>query len=181
METTKNNISPYAVYFFNHLSNYLDTKLYFFGSVQRADYFPNSSDIDVDIFSENVSSTLSKMQHFLHVRSYKFKKFVYKIHKTNKVIHGYKLQYKKPENGLYVEFSIYDEKNKEDILEEHKRKIVLPFYVSYFLILIKYFYYDLGILPKNVYIQMKKFLMNVCVDGKQAEFVVIDMSDDKDD
>ena len=76
METTKNNISPYAVYFFNHLSNYLDTKLYFFGSVQRADYFPNSSDIDVDIFSENVSSTLSKMQHFLHVRIYKFKKLI---------------------------------------------------------------------------------------------------------
>ena len=82
METTRNELPPYAKEFFYKLSNYLDTKIYFYGSVQRPDYFPASSDIDVDIFTDNESSTISKLQYFLGVEKFKFKKFLYKLHKT---------------------------------------------------------------------------------------------------
>jgi predicted nucleotidyltransferase len=61
METTKNNLPENVKNFFNDLRKYLDTKLLFYGSVQRSDYFPESSDIDVDIFTDNVGSTMSKM------------------------------------------------------------------------------------------------------------------------
>jgi predicted nucleotidyltransferase len=61
METTRNNLTPYSKHFFDSLSNYLDTKLYFFGSIQRRDYFPNSSDIDVDIFTDNEPGTILKI------------------------------------------------------------------------------------------------------------------------
>ena len=67
METTTNNLSPYESIFFNKLSNYLDTKLLFFGSIQRYDYFPGVSDIDVDIFTDNVSRTISQIQNYLHI------------------------------------------------------------------------------------------------------------------
>ena len=49
METTKHNLPDDVKQFFNGLSNYLNTQLLFYGSVQRSDYFPGKSDIDVDI------------------------------------------------------------------------------------------------------------------------------------
>ena len=52
METTKNKLSPETKQFFDKLSSYLDTKLYFYGSVQRDDYFDGKSDIDVDILED---------------------------------------------------------------------------------------------------------------------------------
>ena len=181
METTKNSLTPYANNFFMKLSNYLDTPMYYFGSIQRADYFPKSSDIDVDIFTYNENSTITKMQNFLGLERYKFKKFVYRLEKSNKMVHGYKVSYKEKHHSLFVEFSIYNERFKELILEEHRRKIVLPFYVSFFLVILKYLYYDFNILPKFIYFKIKKFLMNICIDGKQTEFVVIDLNDEEED
>lgn len=181
METTKNTLSPYASVFFTRLSNYLETPMYFFGSIQRNDYFPKSSDIDVDIFTDNENSTMIKMQHFLKIEKYKFKKFVYRLVKSNKMVHGYKVSYKEKEHSLFAEFSIYNEKVKDLILEEHRRKFVLPYYVSFFLVILKYFYYDLGIMPKFLYYKIKIFLMNFCIDGKNTEFVVIDLADEQEE
>ena len=79
METTKNKLSPYASMFYNRLKNYLETSLYFYGSIQRNDYVPDKSDIDVDLFTENINSTITKMQHFLDVDKSKFKKFIYNL------------------------------------------------------------------------------------------------------
>ena len=67
METTKNKMPEYNNIFFEKLKNYLDTKLYFFGSVQRPDYFQKGSDIDVAIFTDNIKSTVTKLQSFLNV------------------------------------------------------------------------------------------------------------------
>jgi predicted nucleotidyltransferase len=177
MENTKNKLSYYNSIFFTKLGNYLDTPMYYFGSIQRNDYFPKYSDIDVDIFTDNENSTISKMQHFLHKEKHQFKKFVYRLEKSKIMVHGYKISYKEKENNLNAEFSIYNEKYKDLILDEHRRKIDLPFYISFFLIILKYFYYDLAILPKYIYIKIKEFLMDTCIDGKKAEFVVIDLPD----
>ena len=49
METTKNQLTPYESNFFNKLKIYLDTPLYFYGSIQRDDYKSGYSDIDIDI------------------------------------------------------------------------------------------------------------------------------------
>jgi predicted nucleotidyltransferase len=187
METTKNELLPYTSDFFNKLKNYLNTKIYFFGSIQRYDYFPNKSDIDVDIFTDNESKTISQIQNFLNIEKKNIKKFVYKFNNdTNteyKLISGYKIKYSEPKNLLFVEFSIYNEKYKEFILNEHNRKQILPFYLSFFLTIIKYLYYEFCIIPKVIYKFFKNFLMNTCIDGKDAEFVVIDLKDDdeKDD
>ena len=43
--------------------------------------------------------------------------------------------------------------------------------------ILKYFYYELSILPKYIYKPIKQFFMNTCVDGSDAEFVVIDMKE----
>jgi len=72
METTKNKLPENYNIFFNNMSNYLDTKIYYYGSVQRQDYLYNSSDIDIDIFTENELSTIYKLIHFLDIKKNKF-------------------------------------------------------------------------------------------------------------
>ena len=173
METTKNKLSPYEKDFFNKLSNYIDTKLYFYGSIQRDDYKPGYSDIDVDIFTENVNSTISKMQNVLNVSKEDFKKFVSKPLKKQGIIHGYKLKYKEPENNFKTELSIYDTKYKDDILYEHGRKTNLPFIVSMLLIIIKFLYYNIEILPKKIYLIIKDYIVDL-VDDDYKGFVAFD-------
>jgi len=178
MENTRNKMPPYAENFFNKLTKYLNTKIYFFGSVQRYDYFPESSDIDADIFTDNEMTTISQLQNFLGVKKYDFKKFVYKLHKTKKLVQGYKIEYK-GENNFNTELSIYNEKFKDAVLEEHNSKKDLPFLVSIFLIIIKLLYYKLGILPDSIYRTFKRFLINYCVEGKEVEFVTTDLPKQK--
>jgi predicted nucleotidyltransferase len=175
METTRNKLTSYEIHFFHNLSNYLDTKLYFFGSIQRGDYFPSSSDIDVDIFTENMSSTIIKMMNYLNVTRNDFKKFVWKLNINNQLVSGYKLMYKEPERKFAVEFSLYDEKYKTEILQEHKSKSILPFYATILLIIIKYLFYTLNIIPGLWYTNAKKFILSYMIGKDYDHFVVIDM------
>jgi predicted nucleotidyltransferase len=174
METTLNKLSNYETVFFNRLSNYLDTKLYFFGSIQRNDYFPQSSDIDVDIFTDNEYSTITKLMNFLNVKRNDFKKFIWKLNINNKLVYGNKIMYKQPNEHLCVEFSIYNEKDKVNILYEHNHKMHLPYYASCLLIFIKYLNYNLNILPIKWYKSWKTYILNVLVYNKPEYFVVID-------
>lgn len=174
METTKNKLTHQEEIFFNKLSNYLDTKLYFFGSIQRDDYLPKSSDIDVDIFTENENSTITKMMNFLNLERKQFKKFVWKLNNSNKLAHGYKIMYKSPEKNFSAEFSIYNEKYKNNILYEHNDKRVIPFYATFLLIILKFLFYTLHIIPSDWYIKSKKFILSTMLFKKDDHFVVID-------
>lgn len=174
METTRNTLPPYSVSFFNKLKNYLDTKLYYFGSVQRDDYFPESSDVDVAIFSDNVSSLISKMQNILNVPRSQFKKFFWKLNSNNSVANGYKILYKEPDNNFVAEFSIYDEKFKDDILYEFNDKRELPFLATVLLVIAKYLYYSLAIIPGYWYTAIKKFILSYLIGKKEDNFVIVD-------
>jgi hypothetical protein len=174
METTKNKLTPFEQDFFSKLRNYIDNPIYFYGSIQRDDYFPQKSDIDIDIFSTNVVSTLHLLANFLHISKDSFKKSLYKMDKTNVVIPGYKGKYIDEENSLIVEISVYEEKYREEILREHKSKFIVPFYITILLIVLKIFHYYLGILPIFYYSKFKKYLANIC-DNNKAEFVVFDV------
>jgi predicted nucleotidyltransferase len=175
METTRNKLTYNEKKFFYRLSNYLDTQLYYFGSVQRGDYFPSSSDIDVDIFSENENNTIIKLMNFLNVEKSEFKRFVWKLNTNNdKLAYGYKLMYKNTEENFCVEFSIYNEKYKHHILYEHNSKKDIPLHATILLIIIKFLYYTVNILPKNWYTESKKFILSTLIFKKDDHFVVID-------
>jgi hypothetical protein len=159
METTKNKMSPNEELFFKELSNYLELPMYYFGSIQRADYFPGKSDIDIDIFTDNETSIVTKMQHFLHLKRSEFKKFVWRLNLNNKVVYGYKVMYKDPEQNIIAEFSIYNNNDKQDILKEHNQKKILPFYILWSLILLKILFYNMGIIDKHYFRYLKKKLL----------------------
>lgn len=173
METTRNRLPPNVIAFFDTLSTYLDTKLLYFGSVQRDDYFPGASDIDVDVFADNEDSIMRKMESFLHIDKHAFKSIVWRL--TNKrVVYGHKCMYKSPDGSFSAEFSIYNEKYKDDIIFEHTRKFVLPFYITWFLVILKLFYYNWGIIPKEVYTYLKKKCLTLGIGLPDDEFIVLE-------
>lgn len=175
METTKNELPDFANNFFSKLRNYLDTKIYFFGSVQRDDYFPSSSDIDIAIFTDNINSTINKLQLFLNIDRNNFKNFVWRLNYDNSLVKGYKIMYKEPERNFAAEMSIYDEKYKNSILIEHNGKRVLPLYATCSLIILKYLFYTLNIIPSELYIYFKKFILSTLIFKKPDDFVVVDI------
>ena len=50
----------------NKISIYIDKPIYIYGSINRFDYIPNKSDIDIDIFTENESSTINILSNLLN-------------------------------------------------------------------------------------------------------------------
>jgi hypothetical protein len=173
METTKNKLSPFAEDFFNKMRNYLDNKLYFYGSIQRYDYFPESSDIDVDIFTDNENSTIIKIQNLLGVERNEFKKIIYRLQKTNKVVHGHKIKYEDEENDFTCELSIYNENIKEEILKEHVSKTNFPYYITALLVILKTLYYKIEIMPTFLYFYFKNLILNMAIrEGKPTDFIL---------
>jgi len=179
METVRNNLSAKTQHFFNRFSRYLDTQFYYFGSVQRADYFPQASDIDVDVFTDNENATIIKMQHFLKVPRKDFKRFVWRLNTNNRVVYGRKILYKDPEGEFTAEFSIYNEKVKDWILTEHRLKTFLPFYATCILVVLKFLFYTLGVIPATWYIYIKKFTLSTLIGLKYDEFTVLDLKEAK--
>uniref|UniRef100_A0A6C0AZV0 Polymerase nucleotidyl transferase domain-containing protein n=1 Tax=viral metagenome TaxID=1070528 RepID=A0A6C0AZV0_9ZZZZ len=175
METTRNKLPDRVQEFFNKLSQYLDTRLLFYGSVQRSDYFPGSSDIDVDIFTDNVDSTIAKMQHFLHVKRTSFKKIVWKLSNNAKMVYGNKIMYTDEESQFNAEFSIYDNKFKDDVLQMHLKKTVLPFYVSFMLFFIKKLYYDLHLIQPEYYRYLKRKILSLGLGMPEDQFIVLNV------
>jgi len=170
METTKNKLTPKQNEFFDELRNYLDKPIYFYGSIQRDDYFPKSSDIDIDIFTDNFNSTIYKLQNFLHLSKGDFKKFVYKI--KDQVVYGYKCKYKNEDINLKVEMAIFNEKYKNLVLKDHSKDLSLPFYVMIALIILKFLYYNLSIISKEFFQRCKRFIMN---DNDELKFISLDI------
>jgi len=176
METTKNKLVPELSVFFSRLSVYLDTKLYFFGSIQRNDYFPGLSDIDVDIFTDNEYSIMAKMQSYLNLKKSKFKKLIWKI-SGDVFAHGYKVTYNfitEMGEKYPIEFSIYNKKYQKNVLYEHNYKTNLPFYISWILIVLKFLHYKLNVFEYSTYKNIKSYVLSNMIGFPKDKFVVLD-------
>lgn len=169
MDVVNNRLTENEKIFFDNLSLYIDEKIYFYGSVQRPDYVKGKSDIDIDIFTDNESSTIQKLCTFLNLKRSDFRKAVYKI--NNVMVYGHKTKYKDEINKINVEISLYNDKYKTLVLYDHNNCRYLPLYVTIALFIIKFLYYTLGILPDAAYRRCKQFLMN---PGDELKFILLD-------
>lgn len=174
METTRNKLPEKTEYILNKLSEYLDTKLYFFGSVQRLDYFPGKSDIDIDLFSDNVDMTMYKLAYFFRVDKHEFKKVVMRIKDNNHIIHGHKIVIERPQDQFQCEFLVFHDKYKEDVLHDSIKKIDLGYWQLFILYFLKLFYYQWGIIPKKWYKNCKRFIINRTDSEFNDEFLTFD-------
>ena len=153
---------------FRRIENDLDTELYFYGSVTRSDYIPNKSDIDVAIFSDNEYSDMNKLNHILIVKRSDFYKVVWKL--NGKIVYGYKVKIK----AINCEISIFNNDFKEMLLDEYTKPNKNQSLFIYCLIyLLKMFYYQIPIIPKQTYIELKRYIMNVLISNKESVYFLI--------
>jgi len=172
MTKTKNILPESTNNFLNNLSEYLQTQLYFYGSVQRGDFFSRYSDIDIDIFTPNEKSTINTLSNYLQIDKKKFKKIIWQNDKRH-MIYGYKKYYKNESMNLKIEFSIYNEKYKNDVLESHEYKTNLPLHIIILLYLLKIVYYKLHMINSKMYRKYKHYILTDLINYKNHIFVVI--------
>lgn len=172
MTKTKNKLSDTTNNFLTNLSDYLQTPLYFYGSVQRYDFFPEHSDIDIDIFTPNEKSTVNTLSNYLQIDKKEFKKVIWQNDKKH-MIYGYKKYYKNESLNLKIEFAIYNEKYKNDVLESHEYKTNLPLYIVILLYLLKFVYYKLHMIDSKIYRKYKHYILTDLINYKNHIFVVI--------
>jgi hypothetical protein len=82
--------------------------------------------------------------------------------------------YRSLDGSFSAEFSIYNEKFKQTILDEHLQKTKLPFYVSWMLIVLKFLYYKLKLIDKTTFSYYKKKIMGFMIGLPDDQFVVFD-------
>ena len=172
METTKNKLPEDVEIFLHNLKQYLDKQLYFYGSVQRPD-FVKGSDLDISIFTDNEISTIEKLSHYLDIPNYKFKKTISKYNNDHTVIYGHKIMYETPELSLPIEFSIYNEKNKKQVLQQHNSKVDLPFYITFMLLILKTIYYKLHLIKQPMYANIKNTILSTFIGRNNDYFIKI--------
>jgi len=158
MEIPKHQLTDQQETFFNGIRIATGKTIYFYGSIQRTDYMPGKSDIDIDIFTENENSTIYALCNYLKKTKWDFQKTLYKV--NGNIVNGYKTMYKDEDRGIKTEISIYNEKYKSVMLKEHTNGFYMPFYISILIGILKWLHYDLEILPQKQYSRCKRFLMN---------------------
>jgi hypothetical protein len=159
MEDIKDRLGDYRYNYFKNLQNYLDTDLYFYGSIKRYDYFEKGSDVDITVITDNVNSTISKLKNYLNIKKSDVKKIYQKFYEnSNKVVVGYKIKYQDDKNKLNFDILIYDEKYRDIVVQNMNAINNLPSYIVILLVILKVIYYNLGIISKDLYLQFKNFI-----------------------
>ena len=163
MEYTKNKLPIKTQEYLNKMKEYLDTKLYFYGSVQRLDFFSNHSDIDICIFTDNTQTMINKLASFLHINKKQIKKIFLNIkNNSNKydIIYCYKVFYKNPKKKLILEITICNEKYKKQMFNNYIKGFNLPSYIIFILFMLKFIYYYLHIISFDYYNKYKNIIIN---------------------
>jgi predicted nucleotidyltransferase len=163
MEDIKDRLGEYRYNFLKKLENYIGAELIFFGSVKRCDYFEENSDIDIAIISDNVQDTLTKIKFFFDINNSKIRKIFQKFpndnNDNNNIVYGYKTNYNDYSNNLSLEIILYDEKYRKQVMKSVNNINNFPFYITYFLMIIKLFYYKFNLISNETYKCIKNILM----------------------
>ena len=138
MEDLKHKMPMNKRIFFTNLENYLGTPLYYFGSIQRYDYSPDTSDIDAMLFTHNESSSISQLQNWFQVSKNDFKKVVHFLPSLKRIVYGHKLKYKTSTTS--ADIIIYNKKDEEIIKRDDNLKINMPFYMVTIMLILKTLY-----------------------------------------
>ena len=171
MNTIRDDFPKDVKDFFKRLENYLDTDLYFYGSVNRSDYVHNKSDIDIAIFTDNEYSTITKLQHFLHVKQNAFDKVIWKL--DGKMIYGYKIKCEKYME-IKCEIAIYNNDFKNILIKEISQYNSVPPHIAILLFILKTMYYTFPIISQQTYSSYKRYIFNeIMLQKKNTVFLLL--------
>lgn len=156
MEKYKDKLDDYKYNFLLDLQTHLNQELFFFGSINRIDYFKNNSDIDIAIITDNTDSVLFKIQHYLNVDKTDIKKIYQQFNKKNtNIVRGYKIKYKDVDRNFRFDLNVYDEKYRPFVLDNIYKHNTMPILLSALLCILKFLFYKLYLFPKSFFMQIK--------------------------
>lgn len=171
MNTIRSDFPTNLKQFFYKLQDYLDTELYFYGSVNRSDYVHGKSDIDIAIFTDNEQSVMTKMKHFMHLTNNAFDKVVWKLY--GKIFYGYKIKCDKYIDAK-CEIAIYNNEYKEMLMSDMLKYIHFPYHISFILFILKTLHYTFHILNEKTYSACKRYLFNTLyIDKSDSVFFIL--------
>ena len=174
MNTIRDDFPKDVKDFFKRLENYLDTDLYFYGSVNRPDYVHNKSDIDIAVFTDNEYSTITKLQHFLHVKRNAFDKVIWKL--NGKMVYGYKIKCEKYID-IKCEIAIYNNDFKDILIKEISQYNSVPPHIAFLLFILKTMYYTFPILSQQTYARYKRYIFNeIMLQKRDTVFLLLKQS-----
>lgn len=176
MNTIANKLPHHVTLILKRIETYIGLPLLYFGSVQRYDFITSKSDIDIDIFTPDVETTMLRLQHLLNVSPDEFKKIAWKLNVANKFVTGYKLMYKNMSlnpTPYTLEFSIYNEKYRDSILKEHLGKTTLPIHAVIMLYVLKLLHYRINVIPTPWFLAIKRYILSTGIGKKTDQFVTL--------
>jgi len=160
MNETLNDIPSNAKNFLDAFQNYIGQPLYYYGSIQRLDYVPGKSDIDIDIFTDNDATTEKRVIHFLKLEDKYIKRVFWRIPGYPPVVTGKKIMYKNRDLNLVCEISLYNNRFKDIVLGEHRRKMNPAYHIIISLLIIKLLYYHFHFISGKTYRLWKGSLLD---------------------
>jgi predicted nucleotidyltransferase len=166
METPVNKLNKEKQQFLQNLKTYIDEPIYYFGSVNRLDYTPNS-DIDMAIFTNNIESLVLKIQVFLKVKREDIQKII--VQMGNDSLHGYKVKYET--NDINLEIVMYDEIYKPVLLPYYYKTNHIPYIISILLLIMKQLN-AVNLFPSRLYYKIKGFLFTYVL-GFNNKLIVV--------
>jgi len=166
MSNVERKLNMVGKSFLTRLSDYLEIPFFYFGSILRPDYIPGSSDVDIDVFTNNECSTISKMLNYLKLSRKNVQNVVWVL-VDGTITYGYKIKHQLDADNLF-EYSIYNARFKDKILAEHRGKMALPIYTSICLYILKILYYKLHLISDKVYNRTKRYILSIGI-GQQSE------------
>jgi predicted nucleotidyltransferase len=146
------------------LEQFTNSKIHFFGSITRDDYFVGKSDIDIYFITPNVHDTLFKVKKFINnpnQKAYHAKRHIkFTIDNLPQEHTTENLHIRQKNRIINLEINIYDEKYRQNLKLHYdlKRKRLTPFLVCC-LIMAKSLYYNINLMHWSQMKEVKRFIM----------------------
>lgn len=156
IDKVKKKLSPEQYQIFLNLQKTINTPIYFIGSIIRYDYFKGNSDLDIEVFSNNISNTFYKIIHFFNQMQYEPLIFIFTC--DNDIISGYKgtFYYYAEKKLNRVDLMLYKKDCKPLLMKHRIIDTQLPIYSIIFLTILKICYYNLHLFSSTIYTRMKR-------------------------
>jgi hypothetical protein len=150
----KEKLSTEQYSYFSELQEKIGLPLFFMGSITRSDYIKGKSDLDIEIFSDNVTSTKEKLNYLFNYYEGQKENTIIIVKIKDVPFSGYK--YKVNDSEIEFDLTLYKKESQKTILYYRIREINVPFTISAFLIIIKFLHYRLNIINERNYYLTKK-------------------------
>ena len=154
----KDKLNENQYEYFLELQTQIDTPLYFIGSITRSDYIKDKSDIDIEVFTDNILSTKLKVDYLFNYYEKNIENKIIVFDINNVSFSGYKYFFRNKKKDVQFDFTLYKTECKKNLLYHRNIETNIPLSISIYLIIIKFLYYRLQIINKNTVSFLKKFL-----------------------